>query len=161
MCPFVLVSVLMIVMPVAIYLFCLTLLIGLFWAYYLFKRKQILTGAFLFALINAVVFNLNLNVIVPYVEAAVQGPAIEFYERFKGQDVYLETVGLKSYGKLFYFKKPYTEHPKTEHELLYTDLDKDAYFVSKTKKNGRLEEAEKIHLVEKKGGYYLYFKTKK
>lgn len=148
-------------MPTSMSFIGIILLAGVLWAFYFFRKKQIITGAFVFAIINAIVFNLNLNVIVPYVEKAVQGPAIEFYERFEGQDVYLETIGFKSYGKLFYFKKPIPESYKTEHELLYTDLDKDAYFVSKTKKNRRLEEAEDIELVEKKGGYFLYYKPKK
>ncbi|MDH5476023.1 MAG: hypothetical protein OEX22_10060, partial [Cyclobacteriaceae bacterium] len=148
-------------MPMAMSFIGVFLLAGVLFAYSLFKKKKVVTGAFVFAIINAIVFNLNLNVIVPYVEKAVQGPAIEFYKRFEGQDVYLETIGFKSYGKLFYFKKPFPESVKTDHELLYTDLDKDAYFVSKTKKNRRLEEAEDIELIEQKGGYFLYYKPMK
>lgn len=43
--------------------------------------------------------------IVPKVEKYTQGAAIEFYEYFKGKDVYLETAGFKSYAYLFYSDK--------------------------------------------------------
>jgi 4-amino-4-deoxy-L-arabinose transferase-like glycosyltransferase len=43
--------------------------------------------------------------IVPKVELYSQGAAIEFYETWKGKDVYLETAGFKSYAYLFYSEK--------------------------------------------------------
>ena len=159
--PFAIDSVQIMEMPAAMSLVGLLLLIGVIVAYRMFRKNQIVTGAFLFALVNAIVFNLNLTIIVPYVEKAVQGPAIEFYERFEGKDVYLETVGFKSYGKLFYSKKPLELSGKTENDLLYKDQDKDSYFVSKTKKTRKLDEAEGVQFLEKKGGYYLYYKPKK
>ena len=75
--------------------------IGLFFARHLreiFIRTVILiTGIFL-----------TLVLMLPKVEQYSQGPAIDFYKAIKGKNVYVETLGFKSYAQLFY-----TERQKT------------------------------------------------
>ena len=156
--PFAVDSVKIMEMPSAMALIGVFMLVGLIYSYRLMVRKQIITGAFVFALINAAVFNLNLILIVPYVERAVQGPAIEFYSRFAGKDVYVETVGFKSYGKLFYAKKSPELSGLSADQMLDRKLTKDAYFISKTNKTARLDKMKNVQFLEKKGGYYLYYK---
>jgi len=42
---------------------------------------------------------------VPKIENHVQGSIISFYEQLKNKDVYIETVGFKSYAHYYYIKK--------------------------------------------------------
>ncbi len=50
--------------------------------------------------------------IVPRVEEFSQNAAIEFFEKYKNKDVYIETAGYKSYAHLFYSnKKPELNSP--------------------------------------------------
>ena len=39
---------------------------------------------------------------MPKIESFTQGPMISFYERLKGQDVYVTPVNMKSYAQYFY-----------------------------------------------------------
>ena len=42
------------------------------------------------------------RVMVPKIESFSQGPMIKFYERYKGKDVYVTPVNMKSYAQYFY-----------------------------------------------------------
>jgi len=77
--------------------------------------------------------NLTIIVLVPRIEQYSQHAAIEFYEKVKGEDCYVETLGFKSYAKYFYFEKNKPTQAKSYDEqwLAAGEIDKTVYFVIK------------------------------
>lgn len=100
--------------------------------------------------------------IVPRVERYSQRAALEFYEDLAGKDVYVNTLGFKSYAHLFYFKKP-NQGPASSNEkrLLEEDLDKDAYFVIKNiSKKHYLEKYSDLTVLYEKNGFVFTIRKK-
>jgi len=117
----------------------LDFLIGIFMLltvlYFVFKIKR---GYFKLAILSlftsSIIITTLISIfIVPKVEPYSQGAAIEFYQYLKGKDVYVETLGFKSYAHLFYSdKQPQRDVRSYDQKWLLTgDIDKPAYFVSK------------------------------
>lgn len=147
----------------------------------LHKNKKYMYG--LFATSLATIWLITL-LIVPKIEPYSQGPAIEFYESLKGKDVYVETIGFKSYAYLFYTDRQPSHNTadmvtfaKNEKErrikagaedysfslyclnwmLWKKDLDKPAFFVAKITD---VDDIKKYHpdLIKlyHKGGFVFY-----
>lgn len=134
-------------------------LVGIIVSYVYYYHDKIRTGVLVYSLTCAVTLNWGLYSLVDPIEEAVQGPAIDYYSRFAGKDVYLHTVGFKSYGRIFYFEKRPEQSKYTERELIeIKNPDKPVYFVSKTGSNHDLVNRTDVELLEKRGGYYLYKK---
>jgi len=68
------------------------------------------------------------------IEGYTQRSAIKFYQGLKGQDVYLNTLGFKSFAHLFYFDKQPSADDDSMDRLLADELDRDAYFVMRIDK---------------------------
>ncbi len=100
--------------------------------------------------------------IVPRVERYSQRAALEFYESLQGQDVYVKTIGFKSYAHLFYAKK--TDQGEQSSDLKYLlkgDIDKDAYFVTKNfKKEKVLEKNPELEVLGEKNGFVFLIRRK-
>lgn len=97
--------------------------------------------------------------ITPKVEAISQHAAIEFYQSKEKEDVYVTTLGFKSYAHLFYSKiKPYSDFIGTEENILSEQLNKTAYLVAKNKNKEEYMQLypELILLYEKNG--FVFFK---
>ena len=97
--------------------------------------------------------------IVPKIEAHSQRTFIDFCRTKVGQDVYIETIGFKSYAKYFYFQLP-PNHlpPKYSDQWLLTDnIDKDAYLITKThRKKLVTDTCPNAILLEDKGGFAFF-----
>lgn len=93
------------------------------------------------------------------VEGYSQRAAIKFYQGLKGQDVYVNTLGFKSYAHLFYFdKQPGTSDDSVEY-LMEGELDRDAYFVIRAdKKEQYLERYPELEILHEKDGYVFTVK---
>jgi len=106
---------------------------------------------------------LSMVMIVPRVEAYSQRAAVEFFQSVSDKDVYLETVGYKSYTHLFYGKIKDHENSlsKDEKWLLTGRIDKDAYFSVKvtSKENFISQYPDTEYLYEKNG--FVFFKRSK
>lgn len=104
-----------------------------------------------------------LFIVAPKIEGYSQKPAIEFYKKHAGENVYMAPYGYKSYAHYFYFQTPPNQNPKSKQTewLLKGDIDKPAYFVTKVTKKSELEKYPDIKLIEEKGGYALYYREKK
>jgi 4-amino-4-deoxy-L-arabinose transferase-like glycosyltransferase len=95
------------------------------------------------------------------IEGYTQRAAIEFYEGLKGRDVYVNTLGYKSYAHLFYFGKHPPEEPEKDDVqwLLDNETEKDAYFVMKVdKKQQILEKYPGLEVLYEKNGYVFTLK---
>lgn len=99
--------------------------------------------------------------LTPRIEAYTQHAAITFYQKHAEKDIYIETLGYKSYADLFYGKRQPLQNPKAYHTewLLSGKIDKPAYFVSKsTKKEYYLTSYPELRLLDEKNGYIFYIR---
>jgi hypothetical protein len=120
--------------------------------------KKSMSGFYTLFGSSAAVFFVFLIVIAPKIENYSQGPAIEFFQKHAGNDVYMTAAGYKSYAQYFYFKAPPGQNPASKDLtwLLEGNIDKPAYFVAKITKKSELEKYSGLKLIEEKGGYLLY-----
>ncbi len=93
------------------------------------------------------------------IEGYSQRAAIKFYKGLKGQDVYVNTLGFKSYAHLFYFDKQPGGQIDSIEQLMEQDLDRDAYFVIRVDKKDRyLERYPELEVLHEKDGYVFTVK---
>jgi len=118
--------------------------------------KRDLRGMIVLYIISVVFVTTSLYTFTSRIEGYSQRAAIKFYESLKGEDVYVRTLGFKSYAQLFYFEKMPPENPESNNiDWLMSDkLDKDAYFVMKiNKKDYFLEKYPDLELLYEKNGF--------
>jgi 4-amino-4-deoxy-L-arabinose transferase-like glycosyltransferase len=88
------------------------------------------------------------------VEGYNQRVAVKFYKSLRGQEVYVNTLGFKSYAHLFYFDKQPGEEDDSIERLMTGALDRDAYFVMRVnKKDIYLERYPELEVLLEKYGY--------
>lgn len=93
------------------------------------------------------------------IEGYSQRAAIKFYKGLKGQEVYVNTLGFKSYAHLFYFDKQPGGDVVSVEQLMEQDLDRDAYFVIRADKKERyLERYPELEVLHEKDGYVFTVK---
>ncbi len=99
----------------------------------LFHKDKIKSGILTMFLGSLITTNLALAVIAPKIELLTQQAAVDFYQGLKGKDVYVTTIGFKSYAHYFYSdEQPWTNIQCTDQDwLLKGNIDKPAYFVCK------------------------------
>ena len=116
-------------------------------------------------------------VLIPRVEQYTQGAPIAFYETLRGRDVYVATLGFKSYAQLFYTAKTAeaarretcgaafmnaaardtsTRAFTVEDWLLRGAIDRDAFFVAKADKAMRWRGIPDLHEMNSVGGYVFF-----
>jgi len=103
------------------------------------RLRQGVIGIFIATLITT---NTILIFSAPKIEQYTQQAPIDFYQGLKGKDVYVTTIGFKSYSQYFYFEEPPWKdiHSTDLDWLLKGATDKPVYFVTKITK---AEEVEK------------------
>ncbi len=123
----------------------------------LFIRKQVNYGTFLFLAFTSVFIPALLLFVAPRIEKYSQGPAIEFFESLQGKDVYIETLGYKSYAQYYYGRTNAHENINATdlHWLQTGKLDKDAYFsLHVNNVNDHINAS--MHEVGRKGGFVFF-----
>ncbi len=96
----------------------------------------------------------SISLFTERVEGYNQRVAIKFYKSLRGQDVYVNTLGFKSYSHLFYFHKQPGEDDDSLERLMTDQLDRDAYFVMKVNKKAMfLERYPELEVLNEKDGY--------
>ena len=102
----------------------------------------------------------------PKIEAYSQNAAIEFYKSFEGKDVYVHTLGFKSYAYLFYARKQPFASPQYIHDgqideqwLLTGKLDHPAYFVAKIQDAKQYMNLPQLEKTGEKNGF-VFFRRK-
>lgn len=107
--------------------------------------------------------------LLPKIEPHTQGSAIDFFKNLQGDNVYVHTLGYKSYAHYFYSRLEAPDNPAYYQDdlqgwLLEGDIDKDAYFAA------RLPKADKFRTDEWRakglqeigaGGGFVFFKREK
>ena len=92
------------------------------------------------------------------IEGYSQRAAVEFYQSKIGEDVYLQTVGFKSYAHLFYSRRrpDYPDYAKETDFLRSDSLDRTTYFIVRKEKDyRRLDSLSGTELELYKNGFYV------
>jgi 4-amino-4-deoxy-L-arabinose transferase-like glycosyltransferase len=101
----------------------------------------------------------------PKIERYTQGTYIDFCKSLKGQDVYIQTLFLKSYASLFYSdRQPFQNDSSKGHNwILEGDIDKNAYIIYKSKDSVLYKYPKSDILLNKTiNGFDIWYrKTKK
>jgi 4-amino-4-deoxy-L-arabinose transferase-like glycosyltransferase len=139
----------------------LILIITLVFILILFNKHKPKQGLIVFA-IGLVCFQLvAMKTLLHRVEEITQKTVISFYKSLPENDVYVETIGFKSYAHLFYFNKPLPKHGTnfSQHQLLWGKIDKPAYFVSKiTLKDEILDKHPQLKIIDERNGFVFYLR---
>ena len=101
-----------------------------------------------------------LTLFAPRIEQYSQNAAIEFFQSLQDKDVYIRTLGYKSYAQYFYTRiKPGNRKESTDENWLLTGaVDKPTYFVSKNTFKEQLmkEHGETLQILYEKNGFVFY-----
>ncbi len=103
--------------------------------------------------------NLALAVIAPKIELLTQQAAIDFYQGLKGKNVYVTTLGFKSYAHYFYSDvQPSSNFHSTDEDwLLRGDIDKPTYFVCKINKADEFQKQyPQLKELSRKNGFVFF-----
>jgi 4-amino-4-deoxy-L-arabinose transferase-like glycosyltransferase len=118
------------------------------------KNKR---AAYVTMLLNVTLFtNLILFFTAGKIEGYTQRALIEFCQERKGEDCYVNTLGMHSYAHLYYAAKPIPEKKQSGNRewLLKGDIDKPAYFILRSKNlKGYLESYPGLELLYQKNGF--------
>ncbi|MEX1188404.1 MAG: glycosyltransferase family 39 protein [Bacteroidia bacterium] len=102
------------------------------------------------------------------IAAFTQQASVDFYKQHEGEDIYIETLGFKSYAQYFYFKKQglSTEEIKNNKAkdglyhidalrdwLMTGNIDKPVYFVTKNIHADTYLNMDDIEFVDEKNGF--------
>ena len=88
------------------------------------------------------------------IEGYNQRVAVKFYKSLRGQDVYVNALGFKSYSHLFYFDKQPSDEDDSIERLMTDELDREAYFVIQVnKKELYLDRYPELEVLFEKDGY--------
>lgn len=112
-------------------------------------------------LINALILNLLMIFIVPKIEQHTQGSMIDFFQKHNNKNEYVTTFGFRSYAKFFYTNKQKPENLKSLNEewLLYGNIDKPVYIVSKMYDKEKVLHLKNIKFLYEKGGFLFYVRN--
>ncbi|MBZ0202513.1 MAG: glycosyltransferase family 39 protein [Ignavibacteria bacterium] len=135
---------------------------ALIYALYQIRFANVLRGSYFLFFSTAITLFFFLIIVAPKIENYSQGPAIGFYEKYSGQDVYMTSYGYKSYAQYFYFKKPQGQDQNSRDIkwLLEGNIDKPVYFVTKSTDIEKLRNFQGIDFIEQKGGYALFYRPR-
>ncbi|MCK5135033.1 MAG: glycosyltransferase family 39 protein [Bacteroidales bacterium] len=118
-------------------------------------------GMLILHLVTLLFVAASIYIFTSRIEGYSQRTAIKFYKGLRGQDVYVNTLGYKSYAQLFYFdKQPGDEgFDDSVDRLMTIDLDRDAYFVIKVNNKDRyLERYPELEVLDEKNGFVFTVK---
>jgi 4-amino-4-deoxy-L-arabinose transferase-like glycosyltransferase len=139
-------------------------LILIIYSLILIQKEMISRGFYTLFYSTAVSVFIFLVIVAPKIEGYSQKPAVEFFKKHSGEDVYMTPFGYKSYAQYFYFQQPPqpNKNSKENSWLLTGEIDKPVYFVVKSTAKKEMEtKYPYIKFIEQSGGYALYYREKK
>ena len=94
-------------------------------------------------------------VVLPKIAGYTQATPIDFYVSHVGQQVYIETVGFKSFAHLLYFQKQ-GPSPDGESLMKKSSTDRPSYFVMKSDAEDRFKYHPHLQLIKEENGFLFY-----
>ena len=148
----------------------------LIWVAVLLMNKDFRKGMVMLCIVQLIVIQVTVLHFTPKIEAYSQRAAIDYFKTFEGKDVYIHSLGYKSYATLFYAKKqPATDphyqsiridkHGKevqpeaNEKWLLSGTIDKPVYFICKVQDSAKYTALSELELTGSGNGF-VFFKRK-
>jgi 4-amino-4-deoxy-L-arabinose transferase-like glycosyltransferase len=135
------------------YMMGVAFLVVFIFALLLIRQQRLLTAFRLILLGNAILLPFYMYTVIPKIEAYTQRSAIEFYKQLSEKDVYIESLGHKSYAQYFYAETMPGYKPSVE-QMLHEVQDKPCYFVSKTNYFDT-HDYPQLTEIARKGGFVL------
>lgn len=124
--------------------------------FFIYSKKRLKLSLIILAISSILYINLTTIYVVPKIEGYTQRAAIEFYKSCRDKDVYVETLGFKSYAQYFYSNKQYQTNNKHK-DLIWLErgeVDKKVYFVSKVDRVHKyLENNSNLKVIGQKNGF--------
>lgn len=138
------------------FIFITTVVTGLIFL----KRKLIMPSLTALFSGTAITILLFAALILPKIEQYTQGPYIRFFKSLEGRDVYVGTIGFKSYAHLYYAdKQPHQPRQMSFNELVETELNVPVYLAVKITNKHRLDPYPEFKMVRQEGGFLFYMKS--
>ena len=138
-------------------------LVGLIYTLFLLIQKKYLIFIWVQVALTLLFVNAQYKVLVPKVARYTQGAPQDFFEGVATRDVYVMTVGYKSYLPYFYGKvKPPTDAEKaTDEWLIEGPVDKDVYLSTKVTRIDAafLRRFRNFERLYEKGGFAFFRRT--
>jgi 4-amino-4-deoxy-L-arabinose transferase-like glycosyltransferase len=147
--------------------------LAIVWISVLMMRKNFRRGMLLLCGFQVLIIQVTVLHFTPKIEAISQRAAIEYFQGFEGKDVYLHSLGYKSYANLFYSRKTASTNPKyvgmrvdksgKEQQpeanadwLLYGDVDKPTYFITKIQDKAKYDAMPQLINIGGSNGFVFY-----
>jgi 4-amino-4-deoxy-L-arabinose transferase-like glycosyltransferase len=137
----------------------------------LIRKRQFLVGLIVLFGGTGLTIKLANILFAKNIEAYTERAAIEFFESVQEEDAYLHPVGFKTYIHYFYGRvmpaqKPDVEDWTNQQEkqawqewLMFGDIDRPVYFVTKVNKTYRFKEVPQLDSLYAKNGFVFYKRT--
>jgi hypothetical protein len=132
--------------------------VGIGFSFYFINKIKFAEHLSFHAILLSLVLISATLTIVPKIEHHSQRPAIDFFKKLKNKNVYVFPVGYKSYAHWYYFEVPNSKNDirKNEETLLYGNLDKPVYFITKINCDFLDNKPELVEKISQKGGFKFY-----
>lgn len=137
--------------------FGLLYLVIIWFAVFLMKTN-FRKGMHILVLVQVAIIQITMLHFTPKIEAYSQRAAIEFYESKKGQDVYIQVLGFRSYAYMFYADKQPSKNPMYYNQdwLLTGKVDKPTFFVTKIQDADQYRNFPTLKLLYEKNGFVFF-----
>lgn len=121
-------------------------------------KRNFTKGISLMALAQILMIQITMLHFTPKIEAYSQRAAIEFYESKKGQDVYVQVLGFRSYAHLFYTQKQASKNENyySQDWLLSGKVDKPTFFVAKIQDADQYRKLATLKVLYEKNGFVFF-----
>ncbi len=119
-------------------------------------KSKMKKGIFVLFFGSLITINLALITLAPKIEMITQQAPIDFYRNLQGKDVYVATLGFKSYANYFYSgEQPRVNTDYTNRDwLLRGNIDKPAYFVCRITEVAEIEKGyPELKEIYRKNGF--------
>jgi 4-amino-4-deoxy-L-arabinose transferase-like glycosyltransferase len=144
-------------------------LVGI-WVAVFWMKKSFRQGALLLCCVQILMIQAAILHFTPKVEAYSQRAAIDYFKGFADKDVYVHSLGYKSYANLFYAKKRPATNPNyrsmrldkegnpvqpeaNEQWLLKGKVDKAVFFICKIQDKEKYGKAKRMEITGEKNGF--------
>lgn len=135
-------------------------LVGI-WVAVVLMRRNFRKGMIVLCAVQVLIIQVTVLHFTPKIEAYSQRAAIDFFKSLRGQDVYVQVLGYKSYAHLYYTEKqpPQNKNYYNEDWLLNGPVDKPTYFVCKNIAADQYRIHPNLQLIGEQNGF-VFFRRK-
>jgi 4-amino-4-deoxy-L-arabinose transferase-like glycosyltransferase len=136
----------------------------------LLMNKSFRKGALLLCFLQILIIQVTMLHFTPKIEAYSQRAAIDYFKSFADKDVYIHSLGYKSYANLFYAKKRPATNPNyrsvrvdregnavqpeaNEQWLMNGKTDKEVYFICKIQDKEKYGKMRRMQILGEKNGF--------